>query len=196
MKKILYIVLVMIFVLNSPMPPAHAERSQTLDIETFPKDKFLEIDRLKPGDTVSSSLDVINNGSLVFTYKTTAQFTGGSKKYYDSLHLNIKDNTGMVLFDGSLKDFNGIKPRQLSILKQDRLKIAIGVPPELGNDYQGLSANLKLTFMAYSDDYTIASANGEQLPDTATNSYNFITIGLLLLCCGIGTYFYLKKSFL
>ena len=165
-----------------------------LDIETFPKDKFLDVDHLKPGDKVMSSLDVINNGNLLFTYQTIAEFAGGSMKYYDSLKLEIKDGDNKVLYNGSLKDFKGLEPRRLLIYTKDRLKIKVELPAELGNDYQGLSTIVKLTFRAEQD--ITATSNGRRpLPSTGTDTYNFMMLGLILFISGIGIYIFRKKRF-
>ena len=112
---LLGIMLILSFVFN-PVFHTKAEDSKVLDIDTFPQDRFLEMDLLKPGDKIISSLDVINKGNILFTYKTKATYSGGSKKYYDALKINVKDSKNHVLYNGNLKDFKVLRIKKTSYI--------------------------------------------------------------------------------
>ncbi|ALC90201.1 hypothetical protein AM500_10705 [Bacillus sp. FJAT-18017] len=201
---LLVTVFVMLLVINSPISQTNAQVSQKLKIETFPSEKFLDVGMLKPGDKVITTLDVINTGNILFSYKTTASFNGGSKKYYDALHLNIKDQNGKVLYNGSLKDFKGLEPRKLQIFTKEKLIIAVEVPAELGNDYQGLSSEFKFKFFAEDtldglippDDVPFGPIDTPlgpiKLPVTATEAFNFLAAGLILLTVGLTIRYIIK----
>jgi LPXTG-motif cell wall-anchored protein len=192
MKLKLFLLLGIILTLSvvfNPVFCTKAEERKDLDIDTFPNKRFLEMDMLKPGDKIISSLDVINKGNILFTYKTNAEFSGGSKKYFNALLINVKDGKKHVLYNGKLKDFKGLDPRKLLILTKDKFFFTIEVPNELGNEYQGLSTNVKLTFFAED-----SLSNTNILPNTATNNINLIFSGLTLCIVGVLLYFFKRKK--
>lgn len=192
MKFKIVLLIGFILVLNivfNPRFDTKAEGEKVLDIDTFPREKFLEMDQLKPGDKIISSLDVLNKGNILFSYSTKAEFSGGSREYYDALEIKIKDQKDQLLFEGKLKDFKGLDPREILIFNKDSLYFEINVPHELGNEYQGLSSKVKLIFSASEDPVL----GGGVLPNTGTQNYNLILGGILLLVCGAGMYLFTRK---
>jgi LPXTG-motif cell wall-anchored protein len=121
------------------------EAPKVLDISTFPQDTFIEMNNLKPGDSVISSIKIKNDGNVDFIYNGRSSLKEGSEEYYNQLLLTITDSQNKVLFDGLVKNFKFFDSRRISYSSSDNLKITMKVP-DLGNEYQELFATILFTF--------------------------------------------------
>ncbi|MFE1243001.1 LPXTG cell wall anchor domain-containing protein [Fictibacillus sp. NPDC058756] len=130
------------------------EAPKVIDISTFPKDTFIEMNNMKPGDSVISSLEIKNDGNVDFIYNGKSRLKEGSIEYYNKLLLTITDSNNIILFDGLVKDFKFFEPRGINHSSSDNLQIIVKVP-DLGNEYQGLFATILFSFFV----------DGEELPD-------------------------------
>jgi LPXTG-motif cell wall-anchored protein len=197
LKKINYLVLITIslaLILNfSPIIRSSAKTSTILDINTTPKEYFIIVDRLKPGDKILSSIEVRNIGNLNFFYNLKSEFTSGSKEYFNALLFSIKDEKGKVIYSGKLDSSQELlKKRNLRFLTKEKLFFEIDVPIELNNFYQGLSTNVKLVFLA--EDSMGTSINGNSLPNTGTPMFNYVVTGAIMLVIGLLFEFYRRKK--
>jgi LPXTG-motif cell wall-anchored protein len=197
LKKINYLVLITIslaLILNfSPIIRSSAKTSTILDIDTTPKEYFIIVDRLKPGDKILSSIEVRNIGNLNFFYNLKSEFTSGSKEYFNALLFSIKDEKGKVIYSGKLDSSQELlKKRNLRFLTKEKLFFEIDVPIELNNFYQGLSTNVKLVFLA--EDSMGTSINGNSLPNTGTPMFNYVVTGAIMLVIGLLFEFYRRKK--
>ncbi|WP_100333261.1 LPXTG cell wall anchor domain-containing protein [Bacillus alkalisoli] len=194
--KIKYLLVLIIstvfFIIYTPIFQTGATDSEkVLIIETFPSSTFINLGGLKPGDQIIKPLEVLNKGNIGFSYSTFVEFNGGSQKYYNALELTVLDSDNNMFFDGKVQDFQGLSDRKVSIFSKEKLLFKFSVPHELGNEYQGLSTGLNLIFVAeeeYKDEPTIpvdsTNPGGSTLPDTATNSFNYMLLGLGLFVIG------------
>jgi LPXTG-motif cell wall-anchored protein len=203
LNLILTICVFIVFIFSvSPLLQSNAENAQpTLKIDTLPRDIFIAIDKLKPGDTVTSKIKVINKGNLDFDYNILSEYTGGSSEFFQALLLNVSDEKGNLLYEGRLSELNKLdKSRKLLMFSSEILSFRIHVPHELGNEFQGLNTTSKITFAAHenfengSNSDQNAPPKGETLPMTATNSFNLLIIGLILSLIGISIYLVYKRK--
>lgn len=191
-----------------------AEDKITIDI--LPKEVLFNIDNMKPGDWAPRTVIVQNNGILDFDYYVSMEPNGDSLKLYNELTVEISDGE-QLLYNGYLKDFNELSSRSLESFTEEELNFTIRFPEHLGNDFQGLSANFSLLFTAEGenndvDEQSVAgavSSNGNSssgglnsstnfggfpLPNTATNIFNFLIVGALLIIGGSLIILYNRKK--
>jgi hypothetical protein len=182
----------MSFLLIYPIYEGFAE-GQDIIIKTLPEKEFLTLKNMAPGRSVTKTITVQNNGKNDFNYTTYFKLKSGSEKLFNELQLSVLKED-KILFDGSMKDFKGLDPRQLKGDTEDELTFKVSVPTQLGNDFQGLSSEVEITFNAQSilDGVT----GGETfLPDTGTNIFNFLVTGTVLLLSGwILQLYFLKRK--
>jgi len=185
----LFFLLVILLGSNSLLQTNAEEPQPNLDIDTLPKDYFISIGNLKPGDNILANIKVLNKGSLDFSYNTYAEFTSGSKDLFEKLNLEVFDQNGKMLFSGRLLDFKSLeKSRSLLFFNSEVLTFNFKMPDDLGNEFQGIGTNLKIIFSAEGD------VKGENtLPNTATNTFNYILIGIGLLVGGVFLIHFRKK---
>lgn len=186
--------------------PSSVSAADEITIDILPEEVLLNIDNMKPGDWAPRSVVVQNNGILDFDYFVSVRPYGDSMKLYNELLLEISDSDE-ILYNGKLQDFNGLAARTLESSREETLEFTVRFPEHLGNDFQGLNANFYLLFTAEGesddqDEQSIAGAvssgensphDGSPLPSTATDIFNFLLIGLILLLAGTIIYFYNRK---
>ncbi|MBT2637780.1 LPXTG cell wall anchor domain-containing protein [Bacillus sp. ISL-39] len=154
MKKLNLIFTLLVFsifvFLQNPLYETNANKMDpVVDIDTLPKNYFIMVDRLKPGDSITSQIKVINKGTLNFNYNFLSEYRKGSKEYYDSLYLEINDRNNNNLYSGKLSEFKGLKnSRNLLIFTSEILSVKVLVPHELGNEFQGSAAEAEIIFYA------------------------------------------------
>lgn len=126
----------------------YGETNNSIDIETNPSpDSYLfDMENMKPGDWIRRKLTIQNRGRQDFTYNTQVDFKGGSKKLYEEFLLKVSDSNG-VLYDGKLKDFNGLASRSLKSMNEEDLLFVAEFPYELGNEFQGLGFDVEFRFI-------------------------------------------------
>lgn len=193
-----------------------AEEKITIDI--LPEEVLFNIDNMKPGDWAPRTVIVQNNGVLDFDYYVSMEPNGDSLKLYNELTIEISDGE-QLLYNGYLKDFNELTSRSLESFTEEELNFTIRFPEHLGNDFQGLSANFSLLFIAEGennddDEQSVAGAvssdgnsssggsnsstssnfGGFPLPNTATNIFNFLIVGALLIIGGSLIILYNRKK--
>ncbi|WLR43912.1 TasA family protein [Bacillus carboniphilus] len=154
---------------------------------------FINVDNVKPGDWMPRSISVTNQGSADFRYTATAKRSKGSKKFYEQLDLKVV-HENLVLYEGKLSDFTGLEPRMIKMNQTEELFFTITVPYELGNEFQGLISEIELQFFS-PDPLGYGGGDGGGLigdpsksgwlPQTATQSFNILAVGFMLLIFGI-----------
>lgn len=195
------------------IPSAFAQDEIVLDIK--PNEVLFDVDNMKPGDWAPRTVIVQNNGSKAFKYVTTLQPAKQSMKLFNKLLLEVEDSRG-ELYNGRLADFKQLKPRELNPSKEEEISFTVRFPVYLGNEFQGLDANFILRFSAEGNDSkkdekaisgTISGAGGSpgasaagtvgsgfQLPATASNMFNIMLVGLLILGVGGSILLYKKRK--
>jgi LPXTG-motif cell wall-anchored protein len=106
--------------------------------EVFSSDELFNSGNLKPGDTISQSIEVVNVGVHNFTYTASARKTGGSDMLYQAFHLQVYAEDKQLLYKGLLADFNGFEPRTLSSGVSETLYFEVELPYDFGSKDRGL----------------------------------------------------------
>lgn len=207
-RKLWYIVIVYCIVaftigITTSMEQALAEERKEIDLSLTPKEMLFDVTKdMKPGDWAKRSIRVNNDGATGFLYTMSAEFTEGSKKLYDGLTLEVKDQQERVLYKGSLSGFTKLTGRTLSAGQSEQFLYIVRFPEELGNEYQGLETQVKFVFYAEEDDGHIGepkdsngSTNGNDsanhiklLPRTGADYMYSILIGIGMMMAGFFVY--------
>ena len=113
---------------------------------TGANDGFIEATNLYPGSSVTDTVDVQNNGEIIFKYKVTSDQNSGDEALYNNLNTVIlKDD--IVIYDGTLKDLDAnignIVPGD-----KETLTFTVSLPETAGDECQEKIANTKFIFDA------------------------------------------------
>lgn len=180
-----------------------------IDISLSPTDVLFEVSNMKPGDWAPRELTIKNNGKQDFSYQMSIS-NEGDEKLFNELLLEITDKDSFI-YDGKLVEFDVLPKRLLEATESEKLTITLRFPEHLGNEFQGLSTSFKLTFVAEGSENSINPEDpkngdknpvandevdgvintgddhtgGKQLPNTASNMFNYLVIGACLLIAGI-----------
>jgi len=162
-----------------------------VDLAISPAEILFDISNMKPGDSVSRELLVVNNGADDFKYILENNFMSGDRVLYNQFDLIIEDNNGIV-FEGKLNKFSELAPRLLKSKNEENLSLFIKMPIELGNEFQGLSSDFQFKI------YVEGTMGGvipvdNRLPDTATNMFNYLLAGVALIGGGITLFMMQRK---
>ncbi|MEW8971268.1 MAG: TasA family protein [Mesobacillus sp.] len=172
------------------------------------------VENLKPGDWIPRNITIKNDGKQNFRYIAKLGSTKSSK-LLEELNLVVKKDT-TTLYEGKLKDFTAIEPRELSKGSEESLFFQVSMPENLGNDFQSSTADVEFLFIAEgtetSGETPVPVDNGDsgenqdktpavtvspemvnKLPNTATNNYNIVLIGSALLIAGSSLWLYLTR---
>jgi LPXTG-motif cell wall-anchored protein len=155
-----------------------------IKIATSPEDSLFNVTNLKPGDWMDRTLTIHNNGQKDINYILTTEMVNGSDKFYNELQLKVADKD-KVLFEDKLKDLNKLEPRFIGKNNSEQLFFTVTVPEELGNEYQGLGCEIQFKFFVEGTLGELFPMDGAKLPNTGTNSFNFIMLGLAFVLTGI-----------
>jgi LPXTG-motif cell wall-anchored protein len=204
LKKASIIILSILLIIFFNLTTVQAERN--IDINTLQHGYSFEVSNLKPGDWIPRDITVTNDGQFDFKYTVRLGKTNSIKGLLEELDFLIS-NGSVILYEGKVEGFKGLPPRELSAGSKEDLFFQVTMPYELGNEFQGSSAELEIIFLAEGkEDNTVIQPDPEKeppetdavvtpeivnkLPNTATINYNLLFIGGLLICLG-GTMSYL-----
>ncbi|MDG5787698.1 TasA family protein [Evansella sp. AB-P1] len=191
---------------------------EPISISTTPDSILFSVSNMKPGDWAQRELTIQNRGEQDFVYNMEVELTSGSEKLFNGLTLEINDANGL-LFEGSLEEFNGIESRLLRTLHEEVLNMLVKFPSHLGNEYQGLEVEVEFLYFVeefISDDSQDTQVGGGQyippiiidsdtfefdpdeenviLPSTATNSFNYLFIGIITFLTGVSFYLFHRRK--
>lgn len=204
LKKASIIILSILLIIFFNLTTVQAEGN--IDINTLQHGYSFEVSNLKPGDWIPRNITVANDGKYDFKYTVRLGETKSIKGLLEELDFLISKGS-VILYEGKVKDFKGFSPRELSAGSKEELLFQVTMPYEIGNEFQGSSAELKIIFLAEGkEDNTVIHPDPDKgnpdtdavvtpeivnkLPNTATNYYNLLFIGGLLICLG-GTISYI-----
>lgn len=174
-----------------------------VELEVDPDSVLFDVNNMKPGDWASRDVKIKNRGTRPFMYSINVE-SRGMKKLYNELQLEVFMKK-RELYSGELNSFTNIKARHLAPGKQDNITVTIRFPEELGNEYQGLEADFAIIIIAegeakQQDEQTVIGKIGtdkydfgSKLPNTATNTFVYILLGLCLIGIGIFLYLVIRK---
>jgi len=181
-RIVISILIQMSFLLIYPIYHGFAE-GQDIVVQTMPEKEFLTLQNMAPGKSETKIITIQNNGKSDFNYTTKFKLKSGSEKQFNELLLTILRGDKM-LFEGRMKDFKRLEPRQLKENMQEALSFIVSVPTNAGNDFQGLSCEVEITFNAKGVLDGLFNG-GSALPDTGTNMFNYLISGTVLIICGL-----------
>jgi hypothetical protein len=150
-------ILLVVLVTTLIATPASGEdwgngEQKEVDIETKPTDYLFQLSNLRPGDSVSKSLIITNNGKRNFLYFTKIEYKSGSREFIESLQLTIDDPRGGNLYSGTLLNLNkeSFEIRYLPVMAEDFLEFTITFPDsgKVQNHLQNQIANFELSLIA------------------------------------------------
>lgn len=191
-KKLFYLCVLITVFLYFSFPNLNVEgNTKEIDISTSPHNVFFEIKNSKPGDTFTKVLNVQNNGSQDFQYLFSNEFLTGSDKLFNELVLTISDKKG-ELYTGKLKDFKKLNSRLLKVNTSEDLTLSVYFPYELGNEFQNLNSEFEFKFYVKGTLGGLLPVDGPKLPNTASDMFNIIGIGVVLVMVG-GAYYLVGK---
>jgi LPXTG-motif cell wall-anchored protein len=186
--------------------------AKDVEIIIAPKGQLLfDITNMKPGDWGQRKLSIKNGGDKDFYYSIIVTNNSNNNTLYDELELKISSiEKEQVLYNGKLKDYKNFEPKFLKKEASDHILFTVKMPFELGNEFQGTNANFEIKIIAGEklippitdvDDVNIppskvdsdtnvnpstpAKPQGSKLPNTATNVYNLLLIGTVLMAMGL-----------
>ncbi len=210
-KKALLLIVFLFLLLGDKQ--ISAEENE-IDINKDPHGYLFQVENLKPGDWMPREITIKNDGKQDFKYIAKIGNSKSVKGLFEELDLMIQKDT-KLLYEGKLKDFQGIAPRELSKDSEETLFFQVSMPSELGNEFQGSSAEVEIIFLAeggeqteqenenpipggsnhpgdegsnnnslIARDVSVTPEMVKKLPNTATNYFNLILIGGLLIVAG------------
>ncbi|SDO66216.1 Ig-like domain (group 3) [Paenibacillus sp. yr247] len=118
-----------------------------MNIETLPASGFLKAYNMAPGDKSTSILHVKNSGNLDFTYAVSAKQTSGATDLYNTLQLQVWNNTAK-LYEGPLNKLQDLPLGEISKLGQMDLTFTAILPLSANNSLQGLLSKTEFIFTA------------------------------------------------
>jgi predicted ribosomally synthesized peptide with SipW-like signal peptide len=107
----------------------------TLEVSAEPTSAALSIGSIAPGETVVRILTVENAGSLSFDAVTTAAKKAGYTDLWNALTCSVTSD-GTLLYEGPLATLR-TAPVRVEPGHEARLRYAVSLPAEAGNDLQG-----------------------------------------------------------
>ncbi|MFZ3591226.1 TasA family protein [Bacillus sp. DJP31] len=158
-----------------------------IDLATDPQKVLFDLSNIKPGDSITRNLVINNNGSSDFRYNTNSTYLKGSEIFYKQFDLTVKDSKG-ILFQDKLYKFIEIAPRLLKSNSQEQLTFHLELPMAVGNEFQGMEVDFKIDLYVEGD-----VPVGGVLPETATDMFNYMIGGSVLLVGGLFLYQYQRK---
>ncbi|WHY35141.1 LPXTG cell wall anchor domain-containing protein [Cytobacillus firmus] len=221
-KTILKLLLMCTLVIIFPATKAEGKGNE-LSIEVKQDKVLFHSVSLAPGRSTSEILTIQNRGDFDFNYNSSSKLKKG-EKLFNELLLKVQDSKGELLFDGRLTDFKELGNRKLKSNYEEDLKIFVSLPSHIGNEFQGESCEFELTFYAKQNsrdpnqddesqdpvspgddngspqspigDETLTNnpSKAQVLPQTATNVFNNLFAGVLILLLGAGILLFNKNN--
>ncbi|WP_047980846.1 TasA family protein [Ornithinibacillus contaminans] len=191
-----FLVLEQPIVIFSEESDVNSDNKAEIDISLSPSDVLFQVDELKPGDWIERSITIKNDGKKDFNYYMSLR-NDGDEKLFNEFLLEIHNADGK-LYNGKLSEFDTLEMKELAAGKEEVLNIIVRFPEYLGNDFQGLNSQFSFIYTAEgtrdtdvqdedSIDGSVGSGEddptntGSLLPSTATNMFNFLLIGSIIL---------------
>jgi spore coat-associated protein N len=143
--------------------PSNTFTSGTLTIGNSEASAILRAPNLRPGDTVSGTVDIQNTGSLPGTFTlSTSNASDSTPSLLGQLDLRIEDcglfdgttppacGSGTVLHDAKLGVVGSISLGSFAASAKHRYKFEVTLPSATGNTYQGKTASIEFDWDAAS----------------------------------------------
>lgn len=133
---------------NQPFAGTGAyEANYKIDLDLNPSTELLIGDNMKPGDWITSNMEVQNNGNIDFNYSVSASQQSGSEELYQLVELTVSDSKGK-LYEGLLHELDQLPLGTIASFQKSNIKFIATFPDEAGNEYQGKLTAFSLDFHA------------------------------------------------
>jgi LPXTG-motif cell wall-anchored protein len=195
-NKIFSIFIISLFMFSPDTYQAeeNSKEQKEIDISVSPSPVLFNLTNVKPGDKISRDITISNKGKQDFRYLFSNTFLRGSEKFYNELILEVSDGKA-ILLEGRIKDFKKLDLRALESNSSETLQITIEIPYELGNEFQGLSTEFQFNFLVEGPDGAVVPVDGNHiLPDTGTDYFKFLLIGIVLFISGVCLYMFTGRK--
>jgi LPXTG-motif cell wall-anchored protein len=196
MRTIGYILLIYIFITIYPViGRAESASKKEIDISQLAPSLSVPTDNMQPGDEVSNSFILKNDGNKKLMYSLTAKLVSGDALLFTGLEIVVTQGKE-ELYRGSLRDLQ-VK-RILAVNGEEIISYTVLFPYELGNEYQGLQANVQFLTQATEAPNTPTEEKPpvvilpDVLPNTGLGYTNVLLLGFL--CAGTSAYMYRKQK--
>ncbi|MGC5325284.1 hypothetical protein [Brevibacillus sp. SYSU BS000544] len=142
---------------NQPFAGTGAyETNYKIDLDLNPSTELLIGDNMKPGDWITSNMEVQNNGNIDFNYSVSATQQAGSEELYNQIVLTVSDSKGK-LYEGLLHDLNQLPLGTIASFQKANITFVAKFPYEAGNEFQRKQTAFSLDFQAIGHE--------QQIPD-------------------------------
>jgi len=158
---------------------AEEGQSREIDITLTPEKVLFDLDNLKPGDWSERKIVITNSGTMDAKYKVSARKKSGDDLFYQALELTILGPSG-ELYKGALSNFENLEGSTIATGKAEELTFTIKIPETLGNEYQGMTTEVEIIFYAEGIG-GVLPIDGPNLPTTATDYFNLLAAGIILI---------------
>ncbi|MDQ0297783.1 LPXTG-motif cell wall-anchored protein [Salibacterium salarium] len=157
----LYGIIALFFLILKPFGSTVAlDAAPVVDLTTSPENRFIEVDNLKPGDYMTRSITVNNEGNQDVNYVMTSQKQSGSDLLFEQLDLSVADDK-TTLYQGKMHEFDGFRTQSLDVNGHDELQVTVEFPAESGNEFQNLTTDVLFQFLAEEQTDTTPSDPGQ-----------------------------------
>ena len=121
-------------------------RVGSVELSTEPTSSALSVSALAPGETVTRTVRVANDGSLDAGVVVTGAKKAGFTSLYDSLTCRVTHGA-VAVYEGPMSGLR-TSPVQIDAGGEEDLTFAVGLPASAGNDVAGDYVKLTLYFDA------------------------------------------------
>lgn len=127
------------------------EATYNIDIALSPANGFLTGRNMKPGDQVTSLLEVENKGNVDFNYTVRSRKEAGDEPLYNQMTLKISDGTGL-LYEGPMNGLQNFPLGTIASFQKTSLTFTAALPYETDNEFQGKETTVAFDFTAIGHD--------------------------------------------
>jgi hypothetical protein len=175
--KSISIIIIFFLTLSSGFVITSAEQNE-LKLKITPSTSFINALNLAPGDSITS--DIIIRNDVLVDVNIKSRIQSGSNLLYNILDLNVIDGSE-ILYKGKLQGFENLIIKSVTE-KGKRLKFTVTLPKYSNNELQGQKVMVAFDFITKNSDLNPPWKGS--LPDTATNTFNYLIVGIILLISG------------
>jgi LPXTG-motif cell wall-anchored protein len=182
------VLILMIFILGwvtmAPLSMSANENEENIELSLIlPTGEVFDVKNMRPSYAVTKTLQIQNSGKINFEYSMMAKKHNGSEELFNHLLLSVTTESGENLFNGKLNKFKNLEPRYLAKSGTEKLVFRIELPPEAGNEFQGLQTKVIYIFSAKQ---SLDHNTGGILPTTGeTNPWLFYISGIAMALIGV-----------
>lgn|SRR5690606_2836300 len=157
--------------------------SDVIALSTNPAKSFITFNNMAPGDKVSKSIQVLNDGNVDFNYSLSAIKEVGDQILFDKLSIKVSEKN-IDIYEGRLKNLDKLDLGELLSHRKDELLFTVEIPSEVSNEVKRKSTSVAFIFVANGLSESKESTSNE-LPKTATSYFNYFLTGLSIITLGI-----------